>query len=245
MPMIKRTGWRRLLEFWLKPKQWVMLEAHNGRPAKNIHIRPISLVLIPLISLMAGAFLSYKQPAPQHVSSPPPLLLETQQQLSTAREQLVAAIAENSLKQAQLASLKDILQQQQSNISRLQQKTQVFNSLLQARKGSHIQAIQALLQPISTQSLSFHVTLVKGGNYPRRVKGSMAFIYQDKQGKSHLLRFKNDKETLPYEMETHIFVEGEIHTAGSVPLPEQPRIDFILYNDKGSEIMRKTCELGI
>jgi len=245
MRMVKKIGWQRLLEFWFTPKQLMVVEAGSGRPAKNIHIRPITILIVPSISLLLGMLLTYNNPPPQKNNDMELILHKLQQQFTTVRTQLIASNAENDLKKAQIDSLKDVLQQQQENISHLQQRIQIFNSLLQARKGHHIQIIQATLQSLSPHSLFFHITLVKGGNYPRHTQGYLQFIYHDMQGNHYPLHFKNGKEKLPYKMETHTFVQGEIHAAGLIPLPLHPRIDLVLYNKKGTEVMRKACKFEI
>jgi len=243
--MTKKIGWQRLLEFWFKPKQLMIVESGNGRPAKNIRIRPMTILVIPLVCFLLGMSLNHNE-VPSTTNNTMETRLHTlQQQFSTARNQLLTSNAEKSLKQAQIKSLKDVLEQQQESISQLQQRIQVFNSILQARKGQHVQILQAKLQSISPHSLFFHVTLVKGGNYPRHIQGHLSFIYHDAEGKIFPLHFKNGKEKLPYKMETHIFVQGEIHAAGLLPLPQHPSIDLVLYNKKGTETVRKACKFEI
>jgi len=240
--MVKKTGWQRFIEFWVTPKQLMVVEAGNARPAKNIHIRPITILLIPTISLMLGMLLSYQFSSSKPNNGMEIMLHQLQKQFSSMRTELVSYQAENSLKQAQIDSQKKMLAQQQNDISKLQQRIQLFNSILQARKGRHIQIIQATLQNIAPQRLFFHVTLVKGGNYPRHIRGFLQFIYRDSEGHEHHLHFQGEHEKLPYQVETHSFVQGEIHLAESIHLPQHPSIDLILLNHQGIEIMRQTCE---
>lgn len=240
--MTKKTGWQRLLEFWMTPKQWMLVERDNARPAKNFHIRPITILMVPALSLVLGVLFSYSHIPPQKNNDMEIMLHTLKQQFSNIRAQLVTAQAENELKQAQVNSLKKMLAQQQDEISDLQQRIHVFNSILQARKGHHVQIVQNSLQTTSPQRLLFHVTLVKGGSYPRHIRGYLQFTYHDAAGNEHHLRFNNEKERLPYEMETHTFVQGEIHVAEPIHLPQHPRIELIILNHKGKEIMRKTCE---
>jgi len=239
--MTKKIGWQRLLEFWMSPKQFMIVEASNAHPAKNIHIRPITILLIPAITLLLGMLFSDNNTPPKN-NDMEIIQHKLQQQFSSIRAQLVASHAENSLKQAQIESLKKILTQQQGDISGLQQRIQVFNSILTARKGHHVQIIQSTLQTTSPHSLFFHVTLVKGGNYPRHIQGYLKFIYHDAEGNAHVLRFQDEKEKLPYQMETHTFVQGEIHATGLIHLPQHPSIDLIVMNHKGIEIIRKSCK---
>ncbi|MDQ6994701.1 MAG: hypothetical protein Q9M18_03805 [Mariprofundaceae bacterium] len=244
--MVKKTGWQRLLEFWFKVKQIMVVEASNGRPAKNIHIRPITILIIPTISLLMGMVINHHYNPPSKKNHDIEIMLhQLENQFASVRSQLLASETENTLKQAQINGLKKILQKQQEDVSRLQQRIQVFHSILDARKGQHVQIIQASLQSLSPHRLFFHVTLVKGGNYPRHIGGSLQFIYHDVQGSSYPLHFKNGNEKLPFQMETHTFVQGEIHAAGLTPLPQHPRIDLILYNKKGKEIIRKSCKFEI
>jgi len=240
--MIKKIGWQRLLEFWISPKQLMIIEANNAQPARNIHIRPITILLIPTITLLLGMLFSDNNTPHTQKNDMEIIQHKLQQQFSSIRAQLVVSNAENSLKQAQIESLKNILTQQQEDISALQQRIQVFNSILKGRKGHHVQIIQTTLQTTSPHSLFFHVTLVKGGNYPRHIQGYLQFIYHDAEGNAHVLRFQGEKEKLPYQMETHTFVQGKIHTAGLISLPQHPSIDLIVMNHKGTETMRKSCK---
>jgi len=240
--MTKKTGWQRLLEFWMSPKQLIIIEANNAHRARNIHIRPITVLLIPAVTLLLGMLFSDNKAPSKKNNDMEIIQHKLQQQFSTIRAQLVASNTENSLKQAQIKSLKKILTQQQEDISALQQRIQVFNSILTARKGHHVQIIQTTLQTTSPHSLFFHVTLVKGGNYPRHIQGYLQFIYHDAEGNAHVLRFQGEKEALPYKMETHIFLQGKIHAAGLTPLPQHPSIDLIVMNHKGIETMRKPCK---
>ena len=90
--------------------------------------------------------------------------------------------------------------------------------------------------------MEFHVTLVKGGNYPRQLKGSIQFAAKNAKGESIPILFESNTSKLPYKMETHIFLQGKIHLANPTPLPDDTKVKLIIYNRSGKEIMRKSCQ---
>ncbi len=242
--MMKKTGIQRLLEYSFAKKQIMVIES-NGRPAKSVYIRPFLLIMVPLVSMVLGAWLILVYMPPQQHESLQPLLFKLEQQFKETRRMLSASEAENAIKKAQIASLNSIIQQQEGRIEGLQQKIRVFDSVLQARKGARIQVLQASIHIDTPHELRYHITLVKGGNYPRHLQGSLAFSYRDAQGSTHLLQFKGGKQRLPYRMETHTFLQGAMYTTGLTPIPAHPAIELIVYNHKGKELMRKPCTFEI
>lgn len=242
--MIKKTGLQRLMDYVLTKKQIMVIEG-NGRPAKSIYIRPLVLMMMPIISMFLGACLMYVYMPPKNQENLQPLLLKLEQQFKEIRSKLSASEAEDAISKAQISSLNSIIQQQQGRIEQLQHKVQVFNSVLQARTGAHIQVLQAAVHIDTPHALRYHITLVKGGNYPRRVSGTLAFTYRDAQGNTHALQFKGGKPHLPYRMETHTFLQGTMYTTGLTPIPAHPVIELIIYNRKGEELMRTPCTFEV
>ncbi len=242
--MIKKTGLQRLIDYALTKKQIMVIEG-NGRPAKSMYIRPVVLMMMPFISIFLGACLMYVYMPPQKHENLQPLLLKLEQQFKEIRSKLSASEAEDAINKAQISSLNSIIQQQQGRIEQLQQKVQVFHSVLEARKGARIQILQAAIHIDTPHALRYHITLVKGGNYPRHISGSLAFSYHDAQGDTHTLQFKGGHPRLPYRMETHTFLQGTMYTTGLTPIPAHPVIELIIYNHKGEELMRKPCTFEI
>ena len=220
----------------------MVVHAGSGKPAKHHYIRPLTLLLIPLLFFLLGGGLGYLY-LPQSIQvDVRPVHDPFTEQLSQAHTRIATLEAENALKEAQINSLQTMLQQQQTDISQLKQRINLFNSLLQARKGHYTQIIQALVKKNSPREISFNIALVKGGNYPRNITGTIEFSLHDQQGKSIPLRFDSGAAQLPYGMETHTFLQGTLHTEEDTTLPSKPSIDLIVYNHKGVEITRKACQ---
>jgi len=116
--------------------------------------------------------------------------------------------AELSLRSAQIKSLRKELDREQARAERLQNRLQLYTSILDARKttGVHILSVHAFWNRDS--SIDYAVTLVKGGNYPRRVEGRIRMIVLDDTGRKHVLHAGDKSIDLPYRMETHTFLHG-------------------------------------
>ena len=237
--MQKKTWLQKLLT----PKQIMVMHTGTGSPTKNYHLRPLTIIAIPMICLLIGSAISYRyvslQPSKNDTR---PILLQSQKKLADAHTTIAASAAENELKQAQINSLQSIIREQQNEIYHFKQQINVFNSILRARKGHFTEVIEASLKQITPFEMAFHVTLVKGGNYPRQLKGSIQFTATNAKGELVPILFEGNTSKLPYKMETHIFLQGKIHLANPTPLPDDTTIELIIYNRSGKEIMRKKCQ---
>jgi len=223
-------------------KQVMVLSQHSGKPAQNWRIRPSTLLAFPLAFMLIGMIVGAIYFPEHQVAEIIPQHIELQRQLERLHDQLASSEAGNDIKQAQIASLEESIQEQQENITKLQQRLNVFESILQTRKGHGTQLLQATIHPINDKNIAFSLLLVKGGSYPRFVRGSIQFITLNKQGKTIPLLFDKNKQSLPYRMETHTFLRGNLHWPEKINVPAklQP-ITVILFDRKGRELSRTIC----
>lgn len=225
-----------------RPKQIMVIDIDSRNAAQNWSVRPITLALILLaliiIGALAGSYYLPNKPAsniqPQHI--------QPQKNFDHLHDQLASLEANNEVKQAQILSLDAVIKQQQGTIDKTNKRLHVFESILEARKNQGTKLLKASIKPINQKSFSFSITLVKGGNYPRRLRGAIHFITQDKQGKSVRLLFKNMQSTLPFRIETHIFLQGQLYWPENSAIPKHvDSIIAIVSGSKGKELTREKC----
>jgi len=240
--MKKLSLMQRIQRAIFKPKQIMVVDADSRKPARNWSIRPITLGLLPLTFIIIGALASNYYLPKQSTSKMLPQHIQLQNKFDHLHDQLATSEANNEVKQAQILSLKDIIKEQQTTIDKSNRRLHVFESILEARKSRGTKLLKASIKYINAQSFAFSITLVKGGNYPRRLRGSIRFITQDKQGENIRLLFQNAQSTLPFRIETHIFLQGQLYWPENTAKPEHmSNIIAIVSDSKGKELTQEIC----
>jgi len=240
--MHQPTFAKKLKNALLKPKQVLILDADSRKPAKNIQIRPLTLLLTPIILIVIGMALGYHYLPTQQRNSFVSENIQPQRKLEQAREQLAIAQAENDVKQGQIESFKASIKAQQADIARLNERVHVFESILQSRKVQGMHLLQASAQYLNEHEVSFDLIVVKGGSTPRYISGYIQLIAKDAHGNEIKALFENNKDKLPYRIETHTFLHGKIHWANDVSLSKKGlTLTAILHTHRGKILASKTC----
>jgi len=225
-----------------KPKQIMVVDANSRKPAKNWSIRPFSLALIPLTFIIAGIIIGSFYMPNQAISTIAPQHIQLQNKFNHLHDQLASSEANNEIKQAQIIRLQDIIKEQQDSIDKSNTRLHVFESILEARKSQGTKLLKASIKSINPESFAFSIILVKGGNYPRRLHGLVYFITQDTYGKNIRLSFKNKQNTLPFRMETHIFLQGKLYWPENTAIPKHVNSMIAIVSDaKGKELTQEKC----
>jgi len=231
----------RFFKALIRPRQVMIMDSASVKAAKNWRVRLITVLLIPIIFTLLGLTLGHFYLSGSQVSNILPQYVQLQRQYKLLRDKLATSQANNDIKNARIESLESANQQQQHNTSLLKERVTNFESILDARKMRGVQILQAKLHASKKDVISFYVSLVKGGNYPRHVRGNIQFIAKDKMGENIIFNFENGRNTLPYDMETHTLLHGNISVPNATVLDTQSPITLILRNHKGKELSRKTC----
>lgn len=225
-----------------KPKQIMIVDTGSRKAAKNWSIRPITVAFTLLTFIAIGALLGHYYQPNKPTSNILLQPIQPQKNVDYLQDQLATSEANNEVKQAQILGLKDIIKQQQTTIGKANARLRVFESILEARKNHGTKLLKASIKPINSKSFAFSITLVKGGNYPRRLRGSIHFITQNKQGENVRLLFKKTQSTLPFRMETHIFLQGQLYWPENTAIPEHvDSIIAIVSDSKGKELTQEKC----
>ncbi|MDQ6971630.1 MAG: hypothetical protein Q9M30_03190 [Mariprofundaceae bacterium] len=206
---------RRILSRLLKPYQLMVLEPEGGNTVRNMRVNLAVLLALTLILCLGSAFLAWHY-APPRSEMPSARFYQLQQQNHDLRDRLATLKGEISLSTEQVAGLKnELLAAQQTNEELNQAKT-IYQSILEARKTSGVRILRASARieangnPAEGKQLRYSIVLVKGGNYPRSVTGSLLISAIGADGQTKALNLGKDHKGLPYHMETHVFLEGSV-----------------------------------
>jgi len=206
---------RRVLFCLLKPYQLMVLEPEGGHTVRNMRVNLAALLVLTLILCLGSAFLTLHY-APPRNEIPSARFYQLQQQNHDLRDQLATLKGEISLSTEQVAGLKNELLAAQQTNEELSQAKMIYQSILEARKTSGVRILRASARietngtPSGDKLLRYSIVLVKGGNYPRSVRGSLLISAIGAEGQTKTMNLGKDHQGLPYRMETHAFLEDSI-----------------------------------
>jgi len=226
---------QRLHQIFFKTRQIMIIDAQSGKPARNIRLRPISFILAILLTVGSSTLLGMQFNRSDSNRSLLPQHLQLQRQHEQLLEKIAEANANNELKDQQLETLQQEMAAQQENLSVLSQRLHMLESILEARKNSGIQLLEASASWIESDSIRYSFTLVKGGSYPRHVSGSIALIAHGPEGEKVTLQLNKQLTKLPFRMETHTFLRGLAQWDFDW-LPE--KLQATVFNHQGKELLQ-------
>jgi len=178
---------------------------------KRISIRPLtllaaSLALIACIAWAGKIILAPEYPAGQQQMAASNTL--KQPGLSTKLAETEALL---SLRDAQIESMQQQLQQDRLDIQHMQQRLDLFDQVLAERKVAGIHFLRPAAIWKDKHTIAYQLILVKGKNYPRWIIGHLAFTVKDAKGNSIALPVtKNKNSGDKIEMTTQSFIEGTL-----------------------------------
>ncbi len=189
----------------LRPFQVTILDPHGGRKARTHRIRPLTVLLLLLLPPLVAVALTLR--IIPHSPSMAAGYYRLQHVKRDLERKLAEQQAELSLRKAQLQSLRKELAAAQAREESLHQRLQTYTSILEARKSTGVHILSARAS-WNHGRIEYAITMVKGGNFPRRVKGKLRLTALDDRGHNRILHEPGKTAELPYEMETHTFLHG-------------------------------------
>ena len=225
---------------WLARRfQVIVLDEFSGRTARRFRVSPRAVLATALALILAGGaggWLAHRPSSAQSSASDH----QEKQALRLARNRLAESEAERRILQAQVTALKEELKHSRGEAEQLARRIRAYESILEARKTTGVRILRASARWIMPPAIAYDIVLVKGGNYPRRVAGSLRLIALDDDGRQMAIQASNDAPELPYRMETHTFLRG------TIPWKEDwrpTRLRIIRLNGKGEA--RDTLDIVI
>lgn len=206
--MDKLTFRQRLVNAFIRPRQIMLLDSQSGKPARNIKISFISIVLIFLGIIALTFFMGTQFVETNRAQSFIPQHVQLQRQYDQLLGKLAESNALSDLKERQLESLKQELLTQQGRNSELSDRLRMFESILEARKATGVKLLNAEAKWVGKDSIQYNLTLVKGGSYPRHVSGSISLTALSPEAETIEINLGKQKSRLPFRIETHTFLRG-------------------------------------
>ena len=183
------------------------MDPYGNRAVRRFNMSLGRLSFIILIIMLGTASLTYlllpKGPPPPSTS-----YFQLQRLHQETQGKLAEAEGVLALKNEQISGLKTELQKKERQTEDLKQRINAYESILEARKSSGVHILRARAIWKSPKLLDYDIVLVKGGNYPRRVSGSLRITARSQDGHELMLELGKDAPELPYLVETHIFLHG-------------------------------------
>ena len=213
--MNKPNLWQKTKKYLLTPKQVMILDAHGSKQTRRLLIRPLTMlgavIGLPLIGFIGGSIFSEGK----GMSTVVPQYIQLQRDYARATDKLASTEAELAVAQQERDILKSDIATMQEQQEEFQQRVNSYESVLEARKAEGVQLIGSTLRWEDDSTIAFRITLVKGGNYPRRASGTIQILTKSPEGDKDILLPINEggkkgtADALPYRMETHTFLYGK------------------------------------
>jgi len=198
---------RQLIGTLHRPFQVMVLEPHGGKSVRRFNISIGRILLIILVLVLGSSVVTWFY-VPHNVSSLPSRYYQLQQSNHDTSAKLAESKGELSLRNAQINALKAELKKAGQRADTLTQRIRVYESILEARKSGGTRILRAKARWSNPASIAYNIVVVKSGNYPRRVSGSLRLIARSSDGKESTLYLGKNAPELPYHMETHTFLHG-------------------------------------
>ena len=219
------------MSFWLKPRQIVIMDGQSSGPARNFNTRYITVFLLFLL-LVASAFVAGAWYAPFHnFQQIIPENIKLKRQNIEMQRELADMNTVNALKDEQLNSLKEQLELQETEIVNVSKQLHMYKSILDERKGTGIHILESKAE-LANQKISWASLFVKGGSYPRYLKGKYEVFALDSKGN----RVTLTEDKLRYKIESHIFVQQSFNWSKTW---KPTRLELVVYNARRKEVLRK------
>jgi len=202
-------GWRRIRTWLFRPYQLMLLEPRGGQTVRNMRMNRAAGLSILLVLAFGSAWLAWYF-APPHTEAISARSYQLKQQNHTLRDQIATYEGELALANEQIDGLKNELLASQQRNEEIQQSRNIYESILEARKSSGVRILRASASLEEGNNIKYNIVLVKGGNYPRSVSGSVRLTAYGSDGQQWVLKADAKGKNIAYRMDTHAFLEGNV-----------------------------------
>jgi hypothetical protein len=220
------------MSFWFKPRQVVIMDAQSSGPARNFSVRYFTLVILfLLLTLLPFSLGSWYAPFHQMQQIIPENMKLKRQNLELQRK-VADTVTLNDLKDAQLSSLKEQVDLQESEIVNISKQLHMYKSILDERKGTGVHILESSAKLTPEHKIEWKSLFVKGGSYPRYLKGRYKMFALNDQGN----RVDLNAEVMRYKIESHIFIQRIFDWKENW---KPTKLELVVYNSRLKEVLRK------
>jgi len=231
----------RIRAFLFRPRQVIITDSHSPGPASKLHVRPFSFFLFVALAcaglVMLGMYLSLGDPANNQQAQ----ITRLQHEQGRLKDTVAEKEALMSLKEQQVESLNaEItgLRQQQSS---LQEKLDMYDNILNARKDQGVHLLQVAAQRQPDHSIAYSFVLVKGGNYPRTASGNITFSTLNPANEPVTIPLATGEAALPYSTRSHTFMQGDLPWNQSW---RPKKLRMTLFDQRGKEMSQSEVNIS-
>ncbi len=222
---------QRLKNLFIRPHHLMLVDVEGGKPTRNIKVRLISLILSCVAFVVLGLILGISLYKDNRAENLIPQHIQLQYQHNQLQSELAEVTALNDLSQQQLETQKQLLLEEREKNEELSGRLRVLESILEARKATGVQLLSTEMKWVNKTTMHYNLTLVKGGNYPRRVSGHIVISAQSPDSETIELKLGKNNAKLPFRVETHTFLRGLV-TWENEWRPEKLQIAVFDYRGK-------------
>lgn len=232
----------RLKAYFMHSCQLMIIEHDTHKAARNRRFYPNifwPVITVVLLLTFVGLFLAgnYYKPFWEKYDLRPQYM-QLQRLYQDLRLELNESMTNLGVRDEQINMLKQEIKQQQDKQDRLQDRLNLYDNLLAARRGDSMQLLQFTSRLMEENSFEIELALVRGGVTPRWVKGWIKVFADDGKGKKIPLLFSNSKYKLPYRIESHTFLHETVRW-----LQKSPPGNILyatVFDSRGKVLLRKT-----
>ncbi len=211
------------------------MDAQSSGPARNFSVRYVTLafifIFLAIMFFMLGAWYT-----PFHqVQHMIPENMQLKRQNDALRRQVADATTLNDLKDKQLASLKEQLSLQEAELIHVNKQLHMYKSILDKRKGKGIYVLEHSAV-MANHSITWKALWVKGGSYPRYLRGSYDLFAMDSAGN----KIQLNQDTMRYKIETHMLIQ-QTYDWDKPWVPTQ--LELVIYSARLKEVLRKVVAI--
>ena len=188
------------------PWQLWLVDPEGVRPTRKWAVRPgrivAALIVLATFAFALGVFVGHR------ISDANALayrLARAEHEAHTLKRELAAWQAKAEVKQRATEAMQREIARLEGEIADLQAKLTLYERILDARKGKGVEIVDLSAEPVGA-SWRWRAILVKGGNYPRWVRGRLEIAARDADGVWQTI---TPEGGLRFKMETHTVLAGE------------------------------------
>lgn len=190
-----------------QPFQVMVMESAESKTIRHFNISIGRILFMLLILVLGSAILTWLY-VPQHTLSLSSRYYQLKQSSNDVNTKLAETEGELSLKTAQISALKTEMKKTEQHTDALMRRIRTYESILKAQKSGGIRILRATARWNDSALLIYDIVVVKSGNFPRNVSGSLRLVAHSNNGRKATLHLGKKAPELPYHMKTHTFLHG-------------------------------------
>ncbi|MDX8411216.1 MAG: DUF6776 family protein [Mariprofundaceae bacterium] len=193
------------------PRQIMFMDMQGRQSTRRLLLRP-GIWLIALIALLAAACVAGWFGG-RYIGGHDPGLstdLMLHNQITDLRAKLAESETTLQLRENEMQGVRAELEEKRTGMQSLQEQVNLYKNVMEA--GNKARGVRILRSDVAwkdSQTLTYDILLVRGGTYRWGAKGHIRITVSG-DGHEAILNLGKGGEKLPYRLETHTFLRGNV-----------------------------------